>query len=69
MNTHPRHRRPLRRLCALAVLASLALPSLAAPLPEVVRQVLEAHPDVRSARALLKAADEVASQARPPFLG
>ena len=67
MNTHPRHRRSLRRLCALAVLASLALPSLAAPLPEVVRQVLEAHPDVRSARALLKAADEVASQARSAF--
>ncbi len=40
----------------------------AAPLPEVVAKVLEAHPDVRSAAALLRAADAAVWQARSEFL-
>ena len=40
----------------------------AAPLPEVVAKVLEAHPDVRSAAALLRASDAAVWQARSAFL-
>lgn len=67
MKTHSSHKRALGSACAFALLAGLAQPGIAAPLPEVVRQVLDAHPDVRSARSLLMAADEVASQARSAF--
>lgn len=55
------------RAIAFAMLAGFAWPGVAAPLPEVVQQVLDAHPDVRSAQSLLKASDEVARQARSAF--
>ena len=48
------------------MLAGFAWPGVAAPLPEVVQQVLDAHPDVRSAQSCSRP-DEVARQARSAF--
>jgi TolC family type I secretion outer membrane protein len=42
--------------------------SVAAPLPDVVKQVLEAHPDIQSASALLDASAERIRQSRSEFL-
>lgn len=66
-------RRPLPKIhrlgqaALLAALLATALPTLAAPLPTVVAKVLEQHPDVRSARALMRSADTVITQARSEF--
>lgn len=53
---------------SLSVFLGAAVPAAAAPLPEVVAKVLEAHPDVRSAAALARAADAAVWQARSEFL-
>lgn len=51
----------------LLILSLLPLSALAAPLSEVVARVLEQHPDVRSAAAMVRAADAAVGQARSPW--
>jgi adhesin transport system outer membrane protein len=53
---------------ALLTLFAWTMPAPAAPLPEVVARALETNPDVRSAAALLRAADAAVWQARSNFL-
>lgn len=60
---------PARRLAAaLAACGLLGTPALAAPLPVVVDKVLLQQPSVRSAQALLRAADAQITQVRSDFL-
>lgn len=51
----------------LALALTLALPARAAPLPEVVQDVLARHPDAASAQALLEASEAVVRQSRSRF--
>ena len=51
----------------LALALTLALPAQAAPLPEVVQDVLARHPDAASAQALLEASEAVVRQSRSRF--
>jgi outer membrane protein TolC len=51
----------------LAASIALAWPAAAASLPEVMRQVLQQHPDVRSSQAVLNIAAERGVQARSNF--
>ena len=60
-------RSTLTRFSRAAALVGTLLPCAAvhtAPLPEVVDRVIDAHPDIRSAQALLNAADALVGQAR-----
>ncbi|HOY00719.1 MAG TPA: TolC family protein [Zoogloea sp.] len=60
---------PARRLAAaLAACGLLGTPALAAPLPVVVDKVLLQQPSVRSAQALLRAAEAQITQVRSDFL-
>ncbi len=56
-------------LVGLLLAASVfnSLPSPAAPLPDVLRQVLQRHPDIRSSQALLKAAEEEVAVQRSTY--
>ncbi len=60
--------RPVVRAASLTMLLSLPPLSSSAPLPDVVRQVLESHPDVVSAAALVDAADARIRQSRSAYL-
>lgn len=60
-------RRDFFRMLAPLLTLMLALPGVAAPLPEVVGAVLQQHPDIRSSEALLSAADERITQARSGY--
>ncbi len=58
----------LPTLALLALLALLACaPALAAPLPAVVDQVLQRHPDIRSSQALLDTTEAQIRQTRSDF--
>lgn len=54
-------------VCLLPLLMVAAPAGVAAPLPEVVGQVLQQHPDIRSSEALLSATDERITQARSNY--
>ena len=63
-------RSTLTRFSRAAALVGTLLPCAAvhtAPLPEVVDRVIDAHPDIRSAQALLNAADALVGQARSAY--
>lgn len=60
-------RRDFFRLLPPLLMLTLALPGVAAPLPEVVGAVLQQHPDIQSSEALLSAADERITQARSGY--
>jgi len=57
--------KPMTRLLLLTLLA--CTPALAAPLPAVVDQVLQRHPDIQSSQALLDATEAQIRQTRSDF--
>lgn len=59
--------RSIRNAGLVVALCWAPPPAMAATLPEVVRQVLQAHPDVLSSRAMLHAAAEQVTQARSNY--
>lgn len=65
---HCRPRQFVRTAGIALALCSPVSSLIAAPLPDVVRQVLSEHPDVRTGQALLHAAQEQTYQARSNYL-
>lgn len=59
--------RLMQKAGLVLALCCMALPALAASLPEVVGKVLREHPDVQTSQALLNAADEQVTQARSNY--
>jgi adhesin transport system outer membrane protein len=58
---------PRASLLLAALLTLAALPTLAAPLPAVVEQVLQRHPDIQSAQALLDASESLILETESDF--